>query len=245
MGKLAGKVAIVTGAARGLGAAIAARLCEDGAAVMLTDVLPEGEATAQSLRADGHQAAFTSMDVASGDAWKAVVEDTVRRFGSVDILVNNAGIWIGGTIENVSLDDLLKVYGVNLFGAMLGMQAVIPFMRQRGSGSIINVASNSTQWIMPEAVSYSSSKAALAHMSKTAAVHCAKSGWGIRVNSVHPGFHATAMAEGVDPSITATIPMQRMGDPAELAAAVAFLASDDASYITATELFIDGGVTVV
>lgn len=245
MAKLTGKVAIVTGAARGLGAAAAARLCEEGAAVMLTDIL-DGEATAQRLRDAGHQAAFAHLDVAEPDAWPAIVADTAARFVGIDILVNNAGIWAPATIETINMNELLRVYGVNLFGPMLGMQAVIPYMRERGGGSIINIASNATKFIFAESVSYGSSKAALANLTKTAAVHCARSGYRIRVNSIHPGPHATAMmGDGSIAGIADQIPLGRMGEPEEVAAAVAYLASDDAAFVTAAELFIDGGMHVV
>lgn len=241
MTRLQGKVAVVTGAARGLGAATAARLCEEGAAVMLTDII-DGEATARSLRDAGHQAAFAVMDVAQRNAWSIILPDTASRFGGIDILVNNAGVYRPATIETIDLDGLLDVYGINLFGPMLGMQAVIPYMRERGGGSIINIASNATDFIFPETISYGSSKAALANMTKAVAVHCGRKGYRIRANSIHPGPHATAMM-GTEPSpLLQRIPLGRMGTPEELAAAVAYLASDDAAFVTATELFIDGGL---
>lgn len=243
MKRLEGKVAVVTGAARGLGAATAARLCVEGAAVMLTDIL-DGEPTAQALRDAGHQAAFVHMDVAQAAAWGDVLADTEKRFGGIDILVNNAGVFRPANIETITLDGLLDVYGINLFGPMIGMQAVIPYMRKRGSGSIVNIASNATAFIFAESVSYGSSKAALANLTKTVAVHCARKGYKIRANSIHPGPHATAMM-GDDPSgLVNRIPLQRMGQPEEVAAAVAYLASDDAAFVTATELFIDGGLIV-
>lgn len=241
MARLDGKVAVVTGAARGLGAATAKRLCQEGAAVMLCDIL-DGEETAQALRGAGHKAAFATMDVADRDAWMRVLAETAAQFGGIDILVNNAGVYRPATIETIELDDLLSVYGINLFGPLLGMQAVIPYMRKRGAGSIVNIASNATAFIFPTSVSYGSSKAALANLTKTVAVHCAQSGYRIRANSIHPGPHATAMM-GSDPSpLLARIPLQRMGEPEEVAAAVAYLASDDAAFVTATELFIDGGL---
>ncbi len=240
MKRLKGKVAVITGAARGLGAATATRLCEEGAAVMLTDII-DGEATAQTLRDAGHQAAFTTMDVARRDAWGTVLSDTASRFGGIDILVNNAGVFRPATIETIDLDGLLDVYGINLFGPMLGMQAVIPFMRERGGGSIVNIASNATAFIFPETISYGSSKAALANMTKAVAVHCGRKNYNIRANSIHPGPHATAMM-GTDSPLVQRIPLGRMGTPEELAGMVAYLASDDAAFVTATELFIDGGL---
>lgn len=243
MNRLEGKVAVVTGAARGLGAATAARLCAEGAAVMLTDII-DGEPTAKALREAGRQAAFIAMDVAQTDAWDGVLAKTAAQFGGIDILVNNAGVFKPATIETIDLEALLDVYGINLFGPMIGMQAVIPYMRKRGGGSIVNIASNATAFIFPESVSYGSSKAALANLTKTVAVHCARSGYKIRANSIHPGPHATAMM-GSDPSrLIQRVPLQRMGQPEEVAAAVAYLASDDAAFVTATELFIDGGLIV-
>jgi 3alpha(or 20beta)-hydroxysteroid dehydrogenase len=246
MSKLMGKVAIVTGASRGLGAATAARLCEEGATVLLADVLEEqGQATAAALRQQGHRATFHVMDVRLEASWHALVEAANEQHGGLDVLVNNAGIWAPADIESITVAALKHVLDVNLIGPLLGMQAAIPAMRERGGGSIVNVASNATQFIFAQASSYAPSKSALAALTKTAAVHCAEKGYGIRINSIHPGPHETAMMlNGGVSGIAETIPMKRMGRPSEVAAAVAFLVSDDASYITATELFIDGGMTV-
>lgn len=240
MTRLQGKVAVVTGAARGLGAATATRLCEEGAAVMLIDIL-DGEEMAQTLRDADHQAVFSFMDVANRDAWEPILSATEKQMGGIDILVNNAGVYRPANIETVDLDELIDVYSINLFGPMLGMQAVIPYMRARGGGSIINIASNATDFIFPDTMSYGSSKAALANMTKAVAVHCGRKGYRIRANSIHPGPHATAMM-GAESPLVQRIPLGRMGTPQELAAAVAYLASDDAAFVTATELFIDGGL---
>ena len=243
MKRLEGKVAVVTGAARGLGAATAARLSAEGASVMLADII-DSEATALALREAGHQAAFVNMDVARREAWSDVLSDTASRFGGIDILVNNAGVFRPANIETIEMDDLLDVYGINLFGPLIGMQAVIPYMRKRGAGSIVNIASNATSFIFPESISYGSSKAALASLTKTVAVHCGRQGYRIRANSIHPGPHATAMMGGDPSGLVQRIPLHRMGQPEDVAAAVAYLASDDAAFVTATELFIDGGMTV-
>ena len=254
MARLTGKAAIVTGAARGLGAAAATALCAEGAAVMITDVLAEiGEATAAGLRTAGYQAEFTELDVRDAASWQATVQRTLDRFGRLDCLVNNAGINFVRTIETATVDEFRAILDVNLIGPFLGMQAVIPVMKAKG-GSIVNIASNSTRKVVALTTIYGATKAGLANLTKTAAVHCASSGYGIRINSVHPGPHETEMllggiSQAVDiPEVRRMmemIPMSRMGKPSEVGTVVAFLASDDASYMTGAEIFVDGGITVV
>jgi len=253
MKKLDGRVAIVTGAARGLGEAAARALCEDGAAVMLTDVLDEGAATSNALSEKGYKAAFTRHNVSSAEQWDTVVQSTVHAFGDINILVNNAGITFNASFEEVTLEQFRRILDVNLFGAFLGMKAVLASMKRTKNGSIINIASTTTDQILSIAPCYGSSKAALANLTKSAAVHCAEQDYGIRVNSIHPGTHATQMILGdgmasTHPqamAIMQSIPMKRIGQPSELGKVVAFLASDDASYITGSEIFVDGGATVV
>jgi 3alpha(or 20beta)-hydroxysteroid dehydrogenase len=251
--KLEGRVAIVTGAARGLGEASARALCEAGAAVVLTDTLSLGEATASKLHAEGFLAAYVKHDVRFSDEWAGVVEKALERFGDINILVNNAGITYNASFEDVSLDQYRRIIDVNLFGAFLGMKAVLPSMKRTGNGSIVNIASTTTDLIRSIAPCYGSAKAALANLTKSAAVHCAEQDYSIRVNSVHPGAHATPMLlgpggarEGTSPdAVIPGVPMKRMGRPAEVGSVVAFLASDDASYITGSEIFVDGGMTIV
>ncbi len=256
MKRLEGRIALVTGAARGLGAATARALCEAGAAVMLTDVLEEGAATALALEHEGFKAAYMRHDVRDATQWQQAVDATIDRFGDINILVNNAGITQALTIEDATLADYQRMLDINLLGPFLGMKAVLPSMKRTGNGSIVNIASNSTQMVLALTSCYSSAKAALANLSKTAAVHCAEQGYGIRVNTVHPGPHATPMllaggsAEQAAeiPQVKAVIekiPMKRMGNPSEIGTVVAFLASDDASYMTGSEVFVDGGLTIV
>jgi 3alpha(or 20beta)-hydroxysteroid dehydrogenase len=256
MANLEGRTALVTGAARGLGGATAKALCEAGASVMLTDVLAEGEETARQLRDAGYRAAFFAHDVRKEDQWRAAVDAAIAAFGDINILVNNAGITHSVTFEDATLADYQHMLDINLLGAFLGMKAVLPSMKRAGNGSIVNIASNSTQMVLALTSIYSSAKAALANLSKTAAVHCAEQGYGIRVNTVHPGPHATPMLLGGGtaeqaaeiPQVKAVInaiPMKRMGNASEIGKVVTFLASDDASYMTGSEVFVDGGLTIV
>lgn len=253
---LAGKVSLVTGAARGLGLASAWAMAEAGAAVMITDMLADiGEASAAELRAAGHKAAFRAHDVRDAGAWASVVADTVNEFGGLDILVNNAGISHPCTIEDATEEGFRRMLDINLIGPFLGMQAAIPAMKVRGGGSIVNISSNSTRKVVALTTTYAASKAGLANLTKSASVHLAESGSGIRCNSVHPGPCETEMLMGEGgksgaelPAVKAmiqTIPMRRMGRPAEVGALVAFLASDAASYLTGGEYFVDGGVSNV
>lgn len=249
---LTGKVALISGGARGLGEAAAWAICEAGGRVVLGDLLTErGEATASALRAAGHEARFIALDVRSEADWAAAVAFATEVFGGLDILVNNAGIATAATIESLSLEDFQAILDINLLGTFRGMQAAIPGLKARGGGAIVNISSNSTQRVSAITTSYAATKAAVANMTKSAAIHLAQTGTGIRVNSVHPGPHETEMLLGADSkadlpevqALRAAIPMGRMGRPQEVGAVVAFLASDAASYVTGTELFVDGGLT--
>jgi len=255
MGRLEYKVAIVTGGARGLGGATVDVLAEEGATVILADILDEaGEERAAALRARGLKAEYHHLDVRDAAAWAVLVDKAMRTHGHVDVLVNNAGINIPITIEDASAQQFRDILEINLVGPFTGMKAVIPAMRQSGGGSIINIASNSTAMIMPLTSLYAAAKSGLANLTKPTAVHCAHRGYNIRVNSVHPGAHETDMITGgmADPmeipmvrTLIHSTPMGRLGKPSELGKVVAFLASDDSSYMTASELFADGGLTVV
>ncbi len=257
MGKLDGRVAVVTGAARGLGAASAEALCAEGAAVMLTDVLDQVAGTAAALVAKGYKAASCHHDVTSDDDWARVIAETVAAFGEANVLVNNAGITIAASIDDITIEDAKRVMEINYFGPMRGIKAVLPSMRRSGSGSIINISSNSTRMIIGITAPYAPTKAALALLTKNVAVHCAQAGDAIRCNSVHPGPHETPMLLGADmgagddtaikligPMVQA-IPMRRMGKPPEIGTVVAFLASDESSYMTGAELFVDGGLSLL
>lgn len=245
---LTGKVAIVTGGARGLGAGIGWGLAENGAQVVLTDVLDDaGEATATEMTTVGHSARYRNLDVRDSDAWDALVRETLDEFGRIDCLVNNAGINFVETIESATEQQFRDILDVNLIGPFVGMQSVIPAMKAQGSGSIVNLSSNSTRKVVVSTTVYSASKAALANLTKTSAAWLGQ--YGIRVNSVHPGAHDTEMVrkgfeQVTDPAIHETvlraIPLGRLGQPEEVGALVAFLASDAASYISGSEYFIDG-----
>ncbi len=242
-GRLQGKVAIITGAARGQGEAEARRFVTEGASVLLTDVLDdEGTTVAADL---GEMAAYRHLDVTSEDEWIAAVEDAEVRFGPVTILVNNAGILDFASIERQDVDKFRRVIEVNLIGTMLGMKSVAPSMRKAGGGSIINISSNGGIWGLPSLGAYVASKWAVRGLSKTAALDLGKRG--IRVNSLHPGGIETPMTSFGDPAesaFTKSLPIPRMGHVDEVANVVTFLASDEASFVTGAEWSVDGGATV-
>jgi 3alpha(or 20beta)-hydroxysteroid dehydrogenase len=242
--RLEGKVAIVTGAARGQGEAEARRFVAEGADVLLTDVLDEeGEKVAADL---GDAASYRHLDVTSEDDWVAAVAEAEDRFGPVTVLVNNAGILDFGPVEKQDVQKFRRVVDVNLTGTMIGMKSVVPSMRRAGGGSIINISSNSGIWGIPMAAAYCSSKWAVRGLSKAAALELGRHG--IRVNSVHPGGVDTPMVSGPghDPNDTTwarKLPLGRFGKPEEIAAVVTFLASDEAAYVTGAEWSVDGGAT--
>jgi len=248
--RLEGKVALVTGGARGMGEAEARLFASEGANVVVADLLDvEGQAVADAINAAGGEALFSHLNVTDEKNWEVVVADAVARFGRLDILVNNAGM--DGVHEPHLLDTDAwdAVMDVNAKGVFLGMKYAILEMRKNGSGSIINISSISGFVGMEQThMGYNASKGAVRIMSKSAAVQNARQG--IRVNSVHPGIMPPMSGTLRPPErheylVTEKIPMGRVGEVEEVAAAVLFLASDDASYITGTELVVDGGYLAI
>jgi 3alpha(or 20beta)-hydroxysteroid dehydrogenase len=255
MARLDGKVAIVTGGARGIGAAAAAALAAEGAAVIVADLLDDaGQATAAAIEAAGGTAPYVHLDVTDRAAWDASIGATLERFGRIDCLVNNAGIDMSATIEDITIENFRRVIEINLYGGFHGMQAVIPVMKRQGGGSIVNIASLATRKVAPTTAAYGAAKAGFANLTKTAAIHCARQGYGIRINSVHPGPIETPMLfggtenRGDSPDVKRVIdiiPMGRLGQPADIGSVVVFLASDDSRYMTAEELYVDGGLSPI
>ncbi|MEV0247833.1 glucose 1-dehydrogenase [Nocardia sp. NPDC050712] len=241
MDRVNGKTVIVTGGARGMGAAFARRLVAEGASVVLTDVLvEEGAAVAAEL---GARAVFLPLDVTDESAWQDVVSETERRFGPVSGLINNAGIVHVDPIEKLAEADFRKVLDVNQIGVFLGMKAVVGSMRRAGGGSIVNISSIGGIIAFSNILGYVASKWAVRGMTKAAAQEFGADG--IRVNSVHPGVVATEMTSESDRShsMVHDQPLPRAADPAELASLVLFLISDEAGYCTGSEFVADGGYT--
>lgn len=236
-----GKVAIVTGAARGQGEAEARTLADAGAKVVLTDVL-DGEPVAAGI---GDGAVFVRHDVTSEDGWARVVRTARDAFGGGHVLVNNAGIWRTAPVEEETRERFEELLRTNLIGPFLGIQAVAPAMREAGGGSIVNISSTAGLRGIPGHSAYGASKFGLRGLTRSAALDLAADG--IRVNSVHPGVVDTPMiAEiGVERGAgrTPRVPLRRAGVPADVAGLVLFLASDASSYITGTELAVDGGLS--
>ncbi len=240
-GRLDGKVALITGGSRGQGAAHARRFAEEGARVLTGDVLDaEGEATAAKLRADGYPVDYLHLDVTSPDDWRRAVAGAVDRHGGLDVLVNNAGIIHVNPLLDERVEDWNALLAVNVTGVLLGMQAAIPALRARGGGSIVNISSIFGLAGASGYVAYCASKAAVVMMSKTAALEHAADG--IRVNAVCPGGVRTPMNEREEGGgVVPLTPMGRRADVREITGTVLFLASDDASFVTGTEIVVDGG----
>ena len=250
MGRLAGKVALISGAARGQGEAEARLFAREGASVVLGDIRGElGERVAAEINAAGGQALFVQLDVSSESDWAHAVELAESTYGKLDILVNNAAIIGLEGIMDTSIEQWNRVLAVNQTGTFLGMRAAIPAMRRAGGGSIVNISSVLATIGSGNSASYTATKGAVSALTRTVSVELATEN--IRVNAVHPGGVETPMAEeclGEDAelrrALVATHPMGRIGEPEEIATGVLFLASDEASFVTGSSLVIDGGNTV-
>jgi 3alpha(or 20beta)-hydroxysteroid dehydrogenase len=243
MGRLEGKVALITGGARGQGEAEARLFVAEGAKVLIADVLDEqGTKLAAGI---GEAAKYIHLDVSQEADWQAAVERAVSVFGKLDVLVNNAGIVRTGLLENMDLGSYMEVVNVNQVGTFLGMRAVVKPMREAGGGSIVNISSNAGLEGVEGVGAYVASKWAVRGMTKTAAIELGR--YGIRVNSVHPGGVDTPMISGDalggadQDAAFASLPIPRIGRPEEIALLVLFLASDEASYTTGAEVSADGG----
>jgi NAD(P)-dependent dehydrogenase (short-subunit alcohol dehydrogenase family) len=248
--RLAGKVALISGGARGMGAEEGRLFAKEGARVVLGDVLEvEGKATEEQIRAAGGEATFVRLDVTSESDWQSAVATAERLYGKLDVLVNNAGVGGSGSrVEDTALAEWERTMAINSTGVFLGTRAAIPAMRRAGGGSIVNISSQlglvGTDNSSPQ---YQASKGAVRLLTKTTAIQYAKDG--IRANSVHPGPIVTPMTERrrANPEtsrlMVSRIPLGRYGQPMEVALGVLYLASDEASFVTGSELVIDGGWT--
>ncbi|HUL49425.1 MAG TPA: glucose 1-dehydrogenase [Gemmatimonadales bacterium] len=254
MNRVAGKIALVTGAAMGIGRACAALLAAEGANVVLTDLDRDaGEHAARELCRAGRSARFLPHDVASEPDWDRVMHEVVSQLERIDIVVNNAGIGVLGDVEHTTLDAWHRVLRVNLDSVFLGTRAGVQAMRATGRGSIVNISSIEGLIGDPDLAAYNASKGAVRLLTKSAALYCAREKLQIRVNSVHPGYIKTPMVENAiraapDPGamrhhLEALHPVGHLGEPEDVAQGVLYLASDEAKFVTGSELVIDGGYT--
>jgi NAD(P)-dependent dehydrogenase (short-subunit alcohol dehydrogenase family) len=253
MGRVTGKVGLVTGAAVGIGKATAELLAREGAKVVLSDVKEEeGEAAAEGIRTKGGEAIFLRQDVSLETDWQEAIGLVLKSFGHLDIVVNNAGVANGGSVEKVTLEHWRRLMAVNLDGVFLGTKHAIIAMKGRG-GSIINLSSIEGMIADPDLAAYNASKGGVRLLTKSAALHCARSKYNIRVNSVHPGFTWTPMVSGYalrtgQPEVARQRlidlhPIGRLGEPDDIAYGILYLASDESKFMTGSELVIDGGYT--
>lgn len=252
MNRVQGKTAIVTGAALGLGRASALMLAREGARIVLTDLREaDGAKVREQIAAQGGEAIFLRHDVASEADWISVMKSAQERFSSVDVLVNNAGVLFSSKIEETSLEKWRWLMAVNCDGVFLGVKHAIAAMKDRG-GSIINLSSVAGLVGLPDISAYCASKGAVALFTKAAALECAKAGYPVRVNSIHPGGIWTPMLEvlvgkrgepSADEAAAQMHPLGHAGDPDDIAYGVVYLASEESKFVTGAELVIDGGYT--
>ncbi len=245
--RLQNKVSIVTGAASGLGKAIAIRFAQEGAKVVLTDINEDAlNEVAELIRNNGSETLKIKHDVASEENWKQVIHQTLETYNRVDVVVNNAGVGIHGNIETTTFESWKKILSINLDGVFLGTKYGVEAMRAKGNGgSIINMSSIAGIVGDSELLSYSATKGGVRLLTKSAAIHLAKNKTGIRVNSIHPGYINTPLIELVPnyDEIVAAHPVGHLGDPEDIALGAVYLASDESKFTTGSELVIDGGYT--
>lgn len=258
--RLKGKVALITGGASGLGANAAMLMAQEGASVVVADVAEDrGKAVASKLGSAGH---FVKLDVTSEDNWKQAIQATVDKFGALHVLLNSAGIGLSKTVEDITLEEWRKVHAIDLDGVFLGCKhGVAEIKKHTGSqsrgrlgGSVINISSISGIIAGANMAAYNSAKAGVRLLSKSVALHCAKSGYNIRCNSVHPTFIDTPILDkyrdrfGQDvmqQKLGRQVPIGRLGRPEEVGWALVFLASDESSFMTGSEVVIDGGISAM
>lgn len=250
--RVAGKVALVTGGASGLGRESALLFAREGAKVVVTDI---NEAGGRAVAAEiGEAAIFLPHDVTQEDQWIDVVQKTVAAFGGIHILLNSAGIGLTKTVEDIELEEWHRVHAVDLDSVFLGCKHAIPEMAKSGGGSIVNISSIAGIVAGANMAAYNSAKAAVRHLSKSVALHCARKGYNIRSNSVHPAFIDTPILDrhkekfGEEVALgkfARQIPLGRVGQPMEVAYAILYLASDESSFTTGAELVIDGGISAM
>ena len=256
-GRLAGKTAFVTGAAQGLGAGIALALAREGARVVVSDRNEPG-AHETAARIDGELGAGAAFavrhDVTSEDDWQAALAFAQDRLGGMSVLVNNAGIVTLGTIEELDLATWRQAMAVNADSAFLGCKYALPLLRESQPASIVNISSISALVASHNLTAYNASKAALWMLTKSVALHCARQGWNIRANSIHPTFVRTPLLDGIVGShqdeamiakLARQVPIGRIGEVADVAAAAVYLASDESAMMTASELKLDGGMSAM
>jgi NAD(P)-dependent dehydrogenase (short-subunit alcohol dehydrogenase family) len=255
-GRVEGKIALVTGAGSGLGRASAIVLAREGARVAVTDI-DEGTAQATAAAINGtHSGAAIALghDVTEEAAWTAALERTVAAFGGLNVLVNNAGIAEGGSVEETDFATWRRVHAVDLDGVFLGCKYAIPHIHASGGGSIINISSVAGIIAGHNMAAYNSAKAGVRHLSKSVALHCAKQGYRIRCNSVHPAFVRTPILDNLVErlgeakayaKLARQVPMGRIGEPDDVAFGVLYLASEESDFMTGAELVIDGGISAM
>jgi NAD(P)-dependent dehydrogenase (short-subunit alcohol dehydrogenase family) len=252
MGRVDGKIAMITGGGQGLGEASARMLVKEGAKVILTDInLKAAQTVAQSM---GNSAVAYEHDVTNEDQWKTVLEKAVNHFGGLHVLVNNAGISCTQSIEEISLETWKKVHEVDVDSVFLGCKYAIPYIKKSGGGSIINMSSIAGIIAGHNTPAYNSAKAAVRHLTKSVALHCAKQKNNIRCNSIHPVFVKTPILDGLVnmlgkeeayAKLGRQIPLGHIGDPEDIAYAVIYLASNESKMMTGAEIVIDGGISAM
>ncbi len=254
-GRVHGKIALITGAASGIGKACATHLAREGATIVLTD--RNGGAGAAAAAELGLPHTFIELDVTDEAGWVRAVDETVAAHGRLDILVNSAGIGVLGDVERATVDDFRRMYAVNVEGLFIGCRTAIAAMKKTGGGSIINLSSVAGLIGVPDLAGYCASKGAVRLLSKSIALHCARAGYGIRCNSVHPSFidtpmveamaHGMAQATGdlakVRTQLEKAVPLRRLGHVDDVSNLIVYLASDESRFMTGAELSLDGGLT--